>query len=573
MLTSQLTAAAFRILSFSACFGLVVAAEHSRGPTSAPTSARALPDEYVAGTLVRLQDNGAWSWFMDERAVVFEGKLVVGSVRAVGTYRDDSAANWGNVEVAVYAPTSGEVRHVVLHPHFQQDDHDSPAFLPLPDGRLLAVYTRHGVERRIFYRFSAPHDPLTWSEAKSVETPGRDQRSLTGYNVTYSNLFQLPSGRIVDFFRGVGQGPNYMYSDDTGRTWQYGGRLLKGRGGYSPYQKYAYDGRGTIHFVTTEDHPRNYDNSVYHGFIRDGVVYLSDGTTRGRLTSDTTVALAAWDLTRVFAGDPDNVAWVVDLELDHAERPRVVFTVQKDGRGLPRGQGGMDHRFHYARWDGSTWREREIAYAGRRLYPGEDDYTGLAAIDPQNPDVVYISTDADPVTGAPLISHADRQRHRELFRGISRDSGESWEWEPITANSTADNLRPLVPQWNDPRTALVWMRGTYRANHGEWTTAVVALMLPRKEGSSGISGNANSRVSVGDPNSVVADRSSLRTTPLATSREALVNGTPLDHRREALRRGGSQQWDGPGSCQDSLYATRTSPRTFASARVGPRQRC
>ena len=159
-----------------------------------------------------------------------------------------------------------------------------------------------------------------------------------------------------------------------------------------------------------------------------------------------------------------------------------MFSVQKDGRGLPRGQGGFDHRFDYGRWDGSAWRVHEIAYAGTRLYAGEDDYTGLASLDPNDPDVVYISTDADPATGAPLVSHADGRRHHELFRGSTRDSGATWRWEPITANSTVDNLRPIVPRWKDARTALVWMRGTYRNNHGEWTTAVVATILPPAPG-------------------------------------------------------------------------------------------
>ena len=43
------------------------------------------PDEYVGGALVRLNDNGAWSWFMDPRAIIDEGKLIAGSVRAVGS--------------------------------------------------------------------------------------------------------------------------------------------------------------------------------------------------------------------------------------------------------------------------------------------------------------------------------------------------------------------------------------------------------------------------------------------------------------------------------------------------------
>ncbi len=439
---------------------------------------RDLPSNYVAGTVIELNDNGAWSWFMDERAIVDDGQLIVGSVRAVGDYRNDRAPDWGNVEVSVYDLASGATRHTVLHRHLQQDDHASPAFLALPDGRYLAVYTQHGVERRIYYAVSEPHNPLKWGPASTFDTPGSPAQPLRGNNVTYSNLFRLSSGRILNFFRGVDLDPNYMYSDDTGRTWRYGGRVAHGKDGYSPYLKYAFDGVSTIHFVMTEDHPRNYDNSLYHAFVRDGTIYLSDGTRRGKLSETTDVEINAWDLTKVFQGDPDNVAWMSDLELDAQQRPYVVFSVQKDGRGLPRGQGGFDHRFDYGRWDGSAWRVHEIAYAGTRLYAGEDDYTGLASLDPNDPDVVYISTDADPVTGTALVSRVDDRRHHELFRGTTRDSGATWRWEPITANSTMDNLRPVVPRWKDPRTALVWMRGTYKNNHGEWTTAVVAMILP-----------------------------------------------------------------------------------------------
>ena len=437
--------------------------------------------DYVAGGLIRLSDNGAWSWFMDERAVVHEGKLVVGSVRAVRTFadgRDDP--DWGNVEVAAYDIASGRTGVTVLHRHFEQDDHNGPAFLPMPDGRLLALYTRHGVERKVFWRFSEPHDPLAWGAVNEFVTPGAESGAFRGDNVTYSNPFRFPDGRLYNFFRGPGFDPNYMFSDDAGRTWQYGGRFLKGKGGYSPYLKYAYDAAtGTLHFVATEDHPRNYDNSVYHGMIRpDGEICFSDGRRAGKLPRGTDAELNTWDLTRVFHGDADNVAWVIDLELDAYKRPYVAFSVQKDGRGLPRGRGGMDHRYHYGRWDGSAWRVHEMAYAGVRLYPGEDDYTGLVALDPRDPDVAYISTNVEPLTGRPLVSSADGRAHYELFRGRTADSGKTWAWEPITANSSADNLRPLVPKWDDPRTALVWMRGTYSNNRGQWTTAVVALILP-----------------------------------------------------------------------------------------------
>ena len=123
------------------------------------------------------------------------------------------------------------------------------------------------------------------------------------------------------------------------------------------------------------------------------------------------------------------------------------------------------------------WHEQEIGFAGKRLYAGEDDYTGLGAIDPQDTRVVYVSSDADVVNGQPLISAADGKRHHEIFRGATHDGGKTCQWTSITSNSTMDNLRPIMPVWPERRTALVWMRGTYSKNRGEWTTKVMADFL------------------------------------------------------------------------------------------------
>ena len=43
----------------------------------------------------------------------------------------------------------------------------------------------------------------------------------------------------------------------------------------------------------TEDHPRNFDNSLYHGYVRDGVIYKTDGTRVSAL-STSTEATTAW---------------------------------------------------------------------------------------------------------------------------------------------------------------------------------------------------------------------------------------------------------------------------------------
>jgi hypothetical protein len=437
----------------------------------------------VSPPLIKLNDNGAWSWFMDERAIVHNGKLLVGSVRSSKRgYRfgDIPAGEIGACEVAVHDLASGRSQVVTLHAPFEQDDHNGPSLHVRPDGRVVAIYSRHSVERKMFWRISQSDDLLTWGPERFLETPGIDAPPCSGDNVTYSNPWQptTEGERIYNFCRCVRHQQNWMFSDDNGETWHYGGMFLRGRQGYAPYFKYASNGTDTLHFVGTEDHPRSFDNSVYAGFVRNRTIHQTDGRVFGPLSTTTEKSGDIWHLTRVYQGDADHVAWVIDLHVGKDGRPVCVFSTQRDGRGLPRGQGGMDHRYHYARFDGTRWIEHEIAHAGRRLYAGEDDYTGLAAINPQDTSSVYISTDAHPVTGAPLVSSSDGQRHWELFHGRTNDGGTTWNWTPVTANSTVDNLRPLIPVWDDERVALIWMRGQYPSHRGPWNCSVVACVFP-----------------------------------------------------------------------------------------------
>ena len=109
------------------------------------------------------------------------------------------------------------------------------------------------------------------------------------------------------------------------------------QGGYSPYLKFAYDGKGTVHFVATEDHPRNFDNSLFHGFLRDGTLYHSNGAKVGTLSTSTDATVATWDFTKVFQSDPDHVAWMVDIELD---RGRATVCPLLDAARWPRPSSG-----------------------------------------------------------------------------------------------------------------------------------------------------------------------------------------------------------------------------------------
>ncbi len=413
-----------------------------------------------------INDNGAWCWFEDERAIIHNGKLIIGSVADVsGT---DGATRNGNIELATYDFATGEVDRFVLHGNLQADDHDSPAFLVRPDGRYLTMYSRHGSDSLVRYRISTnPNDATEWQGEQTLDV---------GAGTTYSNIFRLSvenggNGRIYNFHRALNWDPTVMVSDDNGETWSLGGKLLT-RDGARPYVRYASNNTDVIHFITTDGHPRDINNSIYHGYVKNGKVYNSAGVEIDDNVYDGNGHDPA-DYTQVFPGDADNVAWTTDIHLDEHDYPYIAFSVQKD-------QNDQDHRYYYGRWDGAGWHVYEMAYAGSCLYDPENDYTGLVALTPGDPNTVYISADVNPVTGSPLISTADGKRHYEIFKGVTTDGGAGWTWSPITENSTVDNIRPIVPYSDGVHSALLWLAGTY-SSYTNFDLDVVGLMTPSHE--------------------------------------------------------------------------------------------
>src|SRR5690606_20044991 len=144
------------------------------------------------------------------------------------------------------------------------------------------------------------------------------------------------------------------------------------------------------------------------------------------------------------------------------EHPVVAFQVR---RGEVAGDGWQDARiyYYYARWTGSAWEKRFIAHAGRPLYDREQDYAGGITIDPQDPNVVYLSSNAlrpfdlSTVDDVPL-NPGDRYT---LYRGVTGDAGRTFTWTELTPGDSVDNLRPHAIHSPEHATAVVWFRGRY----------------------------------------------------------------------------------------------------------------
>lgn len=423
-------------------------------------------------TPVVINDNAAWCWFQDERALVDPERqlLVVGSVAAAEG--PGGEARVGNVELTVVDLATGTSQVVVLHAAFQSDDHDTPALWRRRDGRWLAVYSRHKSDDFTFWRLSEPGDPTRWGPEGCF-----DWAPFTGgRGVTYQNLHEL-DGRLYCFARAVNDDPCALVSDDEGDSWSYAGKLFtRPKVGYvNAYMRYASTPR-RIDLLATDHHPRDYDNSIYHGYLDAEGLHASDGRLVDADALDpvlrATDAPSQVELTRVFtasaAVDGDRLAhgWTLDLRTRDGELAAAMVARNADFEPDPaivatwhsRDEYVGDLRFVYGRLSSDgAWTVHQLCRAGAGLLPHEQDYTGLFAIDPHDLDHVYASTTIDPRDGSPTEFH-------EIYEGRTTDRGASWTWTAITQDSTVDNLRPIVVPGDEKRSLVLWFRGTMTAS-------------------------------------------------------------------------------------------------------------
>lgn len=433
----------------------------------------------MSETPLVINDNGAWCWFQDDRALVdpVAQVLLVGSVASPQGPGGDHRG--GNIEVATYNLVTGEKATHVLHENLESDDHNAPALLIRPDGRYLAMYAKHKTDNYSRFRISVrPHDASAW-QAEEVF----DWTELAdGRGATYSNVYRLSGeGRSYNFVRAVNDDQSIMVSTDDGSSWAYGGKLFtRPKIGYvNGYTRYYSDGEGRIDLVTTDHHPRDFNNNIYHGYLQGNALHASDGTivndailgSDGVNQDQLSVIFLA---NLVHDGDELTHGWTSDVKRQGEQIAAVISCRANDVNGVLYREQRLDHDDHrllYATFDGTSWELHPLAQAGAALLPHEQDYTGLGAIDPYDLSHVYVSTPIDPVSGLAT-------EHYEIYSGTTHDDGQSWAWEAITSDSEVDNLRPMVVAGDPRHQILCWFRGEMTSSQ-DYTTEMVAMIQPR----------------------------------------------------------------------------------------------
>jgi len=385
--------------------------------------------------------DGVWCWFSDPRAIYYKGdkeQIYFGYINSRG-----------DVMIGARDELTKGTSHFTLHDSLEVDDHNVPAILFLPDGKMLAFYNEHNGD--VFMRKSKmPEDISQWEEERVIS------KSDDKYRYTYVNPVRLEEegGRIYLFGRKVGPTRSfadwwhyYKYSDDDGESWSEDVIYLDNEGRVNPpYLKLVTDHESRIDFLFTDGHPKiGSDVSVFHMYYEDGIFKQTSGE---QLAQRDEMPIPIKRVDKIYDAGKTNIrGWIWDLALDQHRNPIVTYA---------RFPHENDHRYHYAFWKDGSWQDEEICRSGGAMpalrqgdVVREAHYSGGIVLDHSDPNNVYLSRD---VYGNFEIEHR------------SRNNDGSWASEFLTTASMENNVRPYVV-YNSPieKPMVLWMHGDY--NH------------------------------------------------------------------------------------------------------------
>ncbi len=401
---------------------------------------------------------GAWCWFADPRAVHYENEAGTVNSSYIG-YIDVH----GNIKATQYNFLTGQRNEVLVRSYFQPDDHNNPTFLVLPDERVLIIYSRHTDEPAFYYRVSRrPGDITSLGEEKCIKTSA---------NTTYPSPFIL-SDDPTHFYlcwRGINWHPTiakFTLPDENDNVrMEWGAYQMVQSTGARPYAKYYSNGKDKLYMTYTTGHPDNEQpNWVYFNVININAVKGADGTVtttpvledikgnRLSVIADGKFAVNKTDAYKraypyTVVDSPSNLRdWVWQIATDKEGHPAIAMVRITGGKN--------SHEYYYAKWTGTAWRLTDLANGGGRFHSSNTEYcySGGEAIDPQNPNVMYLSIPTEGTYG----------KVYEIWKYTLNDDGIVTEKEQLTRNSKKNNVRPYIlskSAGSDLR--LAWMYGDY----------------------------------------------------------------------------------------------------------------
>jgi hypothetical protein len=86
--------------------------------------------------------------------------------------------------------------------------------------------------------------------------------------------------------------------------------------------------------------------------------------------------------------------------------------------------------------------------------------------------VLVFGLSAADLSRTPRVESPDRSSND---MGTTCDEGATFTWVPVTKDSPVDNVRPIVPLW-DEHNMVLWFRGTYETAQ-KYNEEVVGIVI------------------------------------------------------------------------------------------------
>lgn len=447
-------------------------------PYTPPQDPATMPANWTRGDVTVFNENGGWTWYNDERVVVdaAAGKIVVSSAASSASSQTSNP----NIDVVIHDLATKKNTKKSLGNLSYSDDHNNGGIVVKAPGEYFVAYAHHNKECNSYW---ANYSGGSWSST-ATRSWAKEGCPWNDTNITYNNVWKLSAeGRLYNFVRSVESSPTFLFSEDNGTTWTFGGRLTSSpKVGYNAgYYKYWGNGVDRIDFFATESHPRDSDTSLYHGYIKDKKVYDSfgkeiDANLFGDKANEIKEYSTVFRAGSTLGGVTLHRLWNFDVAR-YSDGTIGVLWQGRENQCSDKNNCTPGHHMAYSRFDGKEWKSTRLVKGGRTLYRNktdwwEEDYLGGAALDPDDHHVVYVSTNIDP--------RDDKKEYpvNEIWKGVTCDNGATFVWIPMTMNSKNENLRPVVPKWDAQNSALLWFRGNYQTAQ-MYSAEVVGIVAKR----------------------------------------------------------------------------------------------
>ena len=415
-----------------------------------------------------LSKDAMYTWYAEPKAIYYEGVHK-------RTYMAWNSST-GTKGIAYYDhDTKDTVVTTLPKVPYGADDHNHPAIIMRPDGKLMVFCTGHDGGEITEFIAKNPEDISAWEPASY---PAKN--SWFCYPNAMFLKSEADSGRFYLFFRDSLLEPWFTTSDDWGKTWKNPRYHLfhvstYPNDAYKPYVKYASNGIDQIQIVI-ERQNREGDASrkpVYFAKYKNGNFYQDDGRLLGGLTS---LPLLDTQLDTIFYASRfgcSNTCY--DVALDSNNNAVIVMDMFKDT---------TINIYWYMHWTGTKWFKKPMVNSG--AYRGAQ--SGFAAgitLDHENPSNVYLCRQMLKPTATAFnlfdTSYTNYKNNlkptcwttpahvHELEKWTTKDWGATWDTIPITRNSATTymntNCLPCVPRNHKAGTKLevLWLNGLYQS--------------------------------------------------------------------------------------------------------------